>query len=188
MKTEGTGYAVITGAKWIGALLTAQWLGLDKSIQILLYLMGLDFITYLMVATTNKRVSSTNAWNVVAMKAGALIIIFAVHLMTNITADFPLPVDVGAVVGWFYVLTELISIVGNCNALGVPIPAILIDWIDRAKSYQEKKQAAAIEKVKEKAQVAVDTAKQATLSAQETQKAAENLIEAIPVTSKQDDK
>ncbi len=168
-------------AKVFAAAAVAYWLGMSIALQTLLGLMALDIITGIIAGIFHQQLSSKTASKGMARKAGSLIIIFAVHLVSDQAGNhigFPLPVDLGNVVAWFYVLTEWISVTENCAKLGAPIPKRLLNALQRARELQDTETAMA--DVKSNQADATVSLEKATESLDKAHKATEALEQALP--------
>ncbi len=147
------------------AAIVSYWFGLGAAMQTLLGLMALDIVTGIVAGFAHQQLNSKTASKGITRKAGSLIIIFAVHLVSDQASDhlgMPMP-DLGNVTAWFYVLTEWISITENCARLGAPIPKKLLDALKAARRFQEAETAIAdVQDNQAAAQESLDKAQKAT--------------------------
>lgn len=161
-------------------MVLSLWGSLGNAIQILLGLMALDIATGVISSIVNQDgLCSKKATYGIGRKAGSLVIILGVELVTTLAANFPLPINPGNVVAWFYVLVELISLLENAGKLGAPVPSWLLRAITDAKNRLDSQQEAAVTAL-ESQQGAVATAKEAVIAAKDAQKATEALVDTLP--------
>ena len=129
-------WSMLTLAKAALASGIAFFLGLSAAIQALAGLMVLDLITGVMVGFDEKSLNSSRGARGVTKKAGMVGIIIGLNIATyhlQSKTGIGLPVDLGNWVTWFYVITELISVVENCGKLGAPVPQGLQDALRKAR-------------------------------------------------------
>jgi toxin secretion/phage lysis holin len=125
--TTNSFFTAITG----GGFATASYLlgGIDNLIIALGFFMMIDYATGVMVGFMYKNVSSQRAYRGVFKKAGmAFMILVAVQvdIITGNTDMFLRDAIMMILIG-----TEGISILENLGKLGVPIPAILTESLER---------------------------------------------------------
>lgn len=164
-------FSVLTGAKAVGSYLIAHFFGLPAAMQSLAGLMLLDLVTGLSVGVNEKELNSRKGARGVTKKAGIVAIILGVNIATHhLTGDRgPLPVDLGNWITWFYVVTELVSIVENCGKLGAPIPRGLMDALKKAQQITDTGEAIAEVKANQAtAVVALQHAQEATTALEHT--------------------
>lgn len=114
-----------TGA--VGAGIAALWASLGLSIQVLLGLMVADYLLGITVALLDRRYSGDIAFRGIARKAATLLVVACATVVQPLLADLP----TGVVVAGFYCGVEFISVLGNAQKLGVPVPQWLIDAGER---------------------------------------------------------
>jgi toxin secretion/phage lysis holin len=138
---------MLSSLKWVAASIGSVWLSLAVMIQLLLLLMGLDFLTGLMCAARDQNLSSKEAWLGVLRKCAVLIVVLTVHLLQRAVAlsqGLHFAINLGEAVSVAYVFTESISILENCHLLGAPIPAFLVKALKKyggiAEMLKEKDQ------------------------------------------------
>lgn len=113
--------------RWLGlaaAAAAAYWSGLDVIYQSLLIFMAADIVAGCMRAFAQKSLSSEKAFKGTIKKTGELLLVGVAVYMQKILpaiASVPLPQTLAG----FYVYVELISVIENLGAFGVPIPDIL---------------------------------------------------------------
>lgn len=127
-----TVYVAVATAGGVFTYLFGAW---NKSIQTLLILMAIDWLTGLLLAAIHKSpktqdggLSSKAGFDGIVKKAGMLVVVMVANLFG---ALFP---DAGGAVlreGTVIVLivNEGLSIVENLKAMGVPIPNVLMNFI-----------------------------------------------------------
>ena len=107
-----------------GGLLVALWQGLPAVAVLLLGLMVLDFLSGVLAALEERRLSSRVGSDGVIRKVATIILISAVGLFER-HLDMPVPVA-GTITGMFCV-SELLSVAENVARAGVWIPGPLRD-------------------------------------------------------------
>lgn len=115
---------------WISGVAAGLWGGLSPLVQTLVVLIGLDFASGMILAWTTKSVSSDASYRGMGKKAMMLILVGAAH---TFNATQPLGFDAASAVAGFFCATELISIVENGGRLGLPIPPVLMQAIEKLK-------------------------------------------------------
>ena len=97
--------------------------GLDGFVQVLLAFSVVDYITGILKAGIEHRISSTIGFNGIARKIGMFFLVGVAHLIDkHLLGD---KVAFKAAVTLFYIGNEGISIIENVEKLGVPIPKFL---------------------------------------------------------------
>lgn len=122
-----------------GTLLTgiAYFLGgWDTALQILLLVMGLDYITGVIKAIKKKKLNSkTGIWGIVK-KFGYLIIVALSVVMDKIVGDTG---AIRTMVIYFFVANDGISILENWGGMGLPLPQKLTDTLEQLKNDNDQK-------------------------------------------------
>ncbi len=114
-----------TGA--VGAGIAAIWASLGLSVQVLLGLMVADYMLGVVIALLDNQYSGNIAFRGVARKAATLLVVGCASAVQPLLADLP----AGPVVAGFYCGSELISVLGNAQKLGVPVPQWVLDIGER---------------------------------------------------------
>ena len=123
----------ITGTLFTG--ITYFLGGWDMALEILLWMIVLDYLTGVFKAIFNKKLNSEVGIKGVIKKVGYLIIV-AVAVMLDIIIG-----DTGAIrniVIFFFVANEGISLVENWVAMGLPMPQVIIDTLEQIKQKGDK--------------------------------------------------
>ena len=118
----------------IGTVIAHLFGGWSSTMTTLLILMGLDYLTGLIIAGVFKKskksktgsLSSNECWKGVCKKGVALAFVLIGHrvdlmLGTDYVRDF---------VAISFIISELISLVENAGIMGVPIPKVIMNVID----------------------------------------------------------
>lgn len=109
----------------------------DLPIIALLCFMAADYVTGVLLAIVQKRLSSEVGFKGLAKKAVILLVItlavFLDRLLGNGAWTFR------TLAAWFYLANEGISLLENAAALGVPVPKKLKDVLAQLKDREEKK-------------------------------------------------
>jgi toxin secretion/phage lysis holin len=116
---------------------TLQFLfgGWSMPLQVLVAFVTLDYITGLGAAFVGKRLDSRIGSRGVVKKVGFFVLVALAHLL-DIGTGMTAPVLQTATI-WFLVANEGISITENLGEIGVPIPKVLLDALERLKNKKE---------------------------------------------------
>lgn len=105
----------------------------------LIAFMALDYVTGVIVAVINKRLSSEVGFKGLAKKLLILVFVAVGHIVdTYILGGTPAAMSA---VMLFYLANEGISIIENAAALGLPVPKKLKDIMEQIKSKGENEDA-----------------------------------------------
>ena len=104
--------------------------GLDLALQTLLILIVLDYITGVMKAITNKKLSSEIGAKGIIKKVGYLIMVALAFLVDRIMGDTG---TIRNIVTYFFVANEGISILENWTAMGLKTPKVISDVLYQIK-------------------------------------------------------
>ena len=110
----------------IGGFLFGQW---DLPLQILLTAMVLDYISGMLKAFYLGEVSSRKGYKGLVKKVGILFTIVVANL-TDLILGLTI---VRSAICMFFCMNELISVLENISAVGVPIPDVLKDKLIQTK-------------------------------------------------------
>lgn len=112
---------------------TLSWLfgAWDTPIKILVAFIILDYILGVLKAVINKEVSSSVGAKGIAKK-GIIFIILIVAVLLDRLLNLPSNIF-RSLVAYFYIANEGISLIENCVAMGVPVPAKLKDILVQLK-------------------------------------------------------
>ena len=98
-------------------------------VGILLLLILIDICMGTLAAFVAKRLSSNVSWRGMTKKAASLLVLGMVAAVEPLTG-----LPLAKLVALFYIWTEAISIVEAAAALGVPLPAQLLDALEKLKA------------------------------------------------------
>ena len=104
--------------------------GLDMALKTLLILMVLDYVTGICKSIINKKVNSVIGLKGIIKKVGYLIIVALSFLLDGVVGH------TGAIrnlVVYFFVANEGISILENWGAMGLPLPAKVLEVLEQLK-------------------------------------------------------
>lgn len=136
MKEIWTGIQVAFSA--IGGMLGWFLGGMDGFLYALLAFVAIDYITGVMVAAIQKKVSSEVGFKGICRK----VLIFILVGMANIV-DVQLIGNGSAIrtaVIFFYLSNEGISILENTAIIGLPVPQKLKDVLEQLKDHSDKEE------------------------------------------------
>ncbi|MBE6055847.1 phage holin family protein [Clostridium sp.] len=133
MNKEDIFNSIMAGA---GTLFTCLFGGWDLALQILIIFMVLDYIMGVLIALSNKTLSSNAGFKGLLKKTVILVV-----LIVAVSLDKLL--NTGSwvfrtLVCYFYIANEGISILENCACLGVPIPEKITDALAQLKQGNKK--------------------------------------------------
>ncbi|MBN8200470.1 phage holin family protein [Bacillus sp. NTK034] len=126
-------YTVITG----GTISSVAYLfgGLDKLLLAFVILMACDFITGVLAAFYDKRVSSKNAYKGLAKKGGMFVMIIAANVVDQVTGSDNHFMRNAMIM--FLIATEGISLIENLGRLDVTVPKFLSQAFSQLKDKHE---------------------------------------------------
>lgn len=123
----------ITGTLFTG--ITYFLGGWDMAIEILLWMIVLDYLTGVFKAIFNKKLNSEVGIKGVIKKVGYLIIVAVAVMLDRIIGDTG---AIRNIVIFFFVANEGISLVENWVAMGLPMPQVIIDTLEQIKQKGDK--------------------------------------------------
>ena len=115
-----------------------SWLlgGWDILLQWLLTFMIVDYVTGMISAAINKKLSSKVGFKGIAKKVGILAVVALAHGLDTLFADpeanvfnIDMPL-IRTVVIWAYIANEIVSILENVKGMGVTVPLPLQKILD----------------------------------------------------------
>lgn len=117
---------------WLVQAVTG-WVHQVPMVSTLLILIGLDVAAGLLVAFDRKALSSTISWRGMTRKIFTILLVGMAAVIEPFAQGLPL----AQIVAMFYSLTEAVSILENAAALGLPLPAQLVDVLAKLKDGQK---------------------------------------------------
>ncbi len=123
----------ITGTLFTG--ITYFLGGWDMALEILLWMILLDYLTGVFKAIFNKKLNSEVGIKGVIKKVGYLIIVAVAVMLDRIIGDTG---AIRNIVIFFFVANEGISLVENWVAMGLPMPQVIIDTLEQIKQKGDK--------------------------------------------------
>lgn len=120
--------AGLDGLDGLGAWLSAYLGGLDGLIYALIIFVAADYITGVLAAINERRISSAVGFRGIARKILIFTLVDLAHLID--TQIIGTPGVLRAAVIFFYLSNEGISLIENATRLGLPIPAQMRDALD----------------------------------------------------------
>ena len=123
----------ITGTLFTG--ITYFLGGWDMALEILLWMIVLDYLTGVFKAIFNKKLNSEVGIKGVIKKVGCLIIVAVAVMLDRIIGDTG---AIRNIVIFFFVANEGISLVENWVAMGLPMPQVIIDTLEQIKQKGDK--------------------------------------------------
>lgn len=117
-----------------GSLITYLFGGWTALIQILVAFVVIDYVTGVLAAGVNGKIDSSVGMRGVAKKVFIFVIVACGHLVDGAMGTADIVRDAAI---YFYIANELISILENAGEIGLPVPDILKNSIDRLKGKGE---------------------------------------------------
>jgi len=117
--------------KAAAAAAAAIWGGLIPLVQLLLTLMVIDIATGVLVAIQKRELSSDVSWRGMTKKALVLLVVAAAAAVETYAAPAVGNIPLQATVAGFYAATELLSVIENAVAAGLPVPGVLRDVLKK---------------------------------------------------------
>ena len=105
--------------------------GWDVAIAVLITFMVFDYLTGVIIAIINKKLSSHIGFKGLAKKLFIIVILVVGVLLDRLINDGQWVFR--SLVAYFYIANEGISIIENIAVLGVPIPKKIIDILEQIK-------------------------------------------------------
>ena len=111
--------------------------GWDKSIEVLLWLMLMDYISGVIAAYVNPNLAlnSQKGFKGIMQKVMILVLVSLAHCVDSATGQ----VLAQSIVVWFFIGNEGLSIVENASKAGLPIPDKLKDTLEQLKEQRGDK-------------------------------------------------
>lgn len=111
--------------------------GWDKAVEVLLWLMVLDYASGIMAAFINvdMALDSRKGYRGIVKKVMILVLVSLAHLMDRAMGQM----IAQTVVVWFFIGNEGLSIVENASKVGLPVPEKLKDTLEQLKKQKEDK-------------------------------------------------
>lgn len=115
-----------------GALVAAWWAGLPLLVQVLIGMMILDIAAGVLAAYIAQELSSRVSFRGMAKKAMVLVLVGAASWVEPAVG-----VPLASAVAGFYIVHELMSLLENAAAAGLPVPDVLRDALARVPGSQK---------------------------------------------------
>lgn len=135
---------LVAGAKVVIGIVASLWLGLHPLVQLLLVLMVMDIISGIIAAGQAGLLNSDRSY--VGMRKKVMVLLL-VGVSTLIEPYVGL--SVAAVVAGFYCVHEMLSVLENADALGLPIPGVLSDALAKLSTEKPATEVSEVPKVPE---------------------------------------
>src|SRR3990167_1503824 len=121
--------------KLVTAAITAFWIGVNPTLQLLFIFVILDYGTGVGAAIVEGKVSSEIGFKGITKKVILLILTFSIQLIEPYIDSqiIDLPVSLTAAVAGFYIANEGILILENVQRAGLPVPEFLTRIFSRIK-------------------------------------------------------
>lgn len=105
--------------------------GFDSLVISLIIVMAIDYITGICKGIYHKKLNSTIGLKGILKKFGYLLIVILATLFDNIIHDESMAIR--ALVIYFFISNEAISILENWGSLGLPLPKKIFDVFEKLK-------------------------------------------------------
>ena len=120
--------SIIAGIGGVGTYIFGGW---DAPITVLLWFMGIDYVTGLMSAAVQNRLNSKAGYKGIAKKASILVVLIVAVLLDRLLNSGMWVFR--TLVCYFYIANEGISILENCGKCGLPLPKKLLKALEQLK-------------------------------------------------------
>ena len=130
-------HTIQAGIAGLGAWLAAYHGGLDGLIYALIVFVAADYVTGVLAAINERRVSSAVGFRGISRKILIFTLVGLAHLID--THVIGTPGVLRAAVIFFYLSNEGISLIENATRLGLPIPAQMRDALDAIANRADKR-------------------------------------------------
>jgi toxin secretion/phage lysis holin len=117
-----------------GSLVTYLLGGWSALIQILVAFVVIDYITGVLAAAIRGKLNSNIGLKGIAKKVFIFVIVACGHLVDSAMGTQDLVRDAAI---YFYIANELLSILENAGEIGLPVPDILKNAIERLKGKEQ---------------------------------------------------
>lgn len=117
-----------------GSLVTYLFGGWSTLIQILLAFVVIDYVTGVLAAAIRGKLNSNIGLKGIAKKVFIFVIVACGHLADNAMGTQDTVRDAAI---YFYIANELLSILENAGEIGLPVPDILKNAIERLKGKEQ---------------------------------------------------
>ncbi len=117
-----------------GSLVTYLFGGWSALIKILVAFVVIDYVTGVLAAAINGKLNSDIGLKGIAKKVFIFIIVACGHLVDNAMGTQDIVRDAAI---YFYIANELLSILENAGEIGLPVPDILKNAIERLKGKEQ---------------------------------------------------
>ncbi len=123
--------------KAIGACLAAVFTylfgGMDTLMQVLMCMVAIDFLSGVLGAIVQQKLSSSIGFVGIAKKVGIFLVVAVAHILGQALGI----AEIRSLVIGFYMANEGISILENISKMGVPFPDKLLDILQQLKDGKE---------------------------------------------------
>ena len=117
-----------------GSLVTYLLGGWSALIQILVTFVVIDYVTGVLAAAISGKLNSDIGLKGIAKKVFIFIIVACGHLVDNAMGTQDIVRDAAI---YFYIANELLSILENAGEIGLPVPDILKNAMERLKGKEK---------------------------------------------------
>lgn len=128
MSSNAIWHAIQTGLAGVGAWLAAYLGGLDGLVYALIVFAIADYITGVLAAISERRLSSAVGFRGISRKILIFTLVGLAHLID--VHNLGAPGVLRAAVIFFYLSNEGISLIENATRLGLPVPAQMRGALD----------------------------------------------------------
>ena len=132
---------LITTMQWafaaLGGALGAVFGGWDGFLYALIVFVVIDYLTGVMVAVLNQKLSSSVGFHGIVKKVVIFFLVAVGHVIDSYVIQNGSVIRTAVI--FFYLSNEGISILENVSLLGLPVPQKLKDVLEQLKDHEEKK-------------------------------------------------
>lgn len=130
-ETGGLCGALKLGFAALSAMIGSALGGFDGALIFLIYLTIADFVSGTLAAVYQRRISSSIGYRGIIRKIGIYFIVALAYRLDLFLQSTP---TLRAAIVGFYIAVEGISLIENWAGMGLPLPKIILDVLNKIKS------------------------------------------------------
>lgn len=133
MMTDHILWTIKLVSAWVVTVVSYLFGGMDVLLIVLITLLVIDYLTGLLAAIYNKKLSSEIGFKGIVKKVAMLLIVAVAHMIGQ-AVNVP---ELRSIVVGFYIANEAISVLENTGRMGVPFPTKLREVLEQIKQKSE---------------------------------------------------
>ncbi len=120
----------------IGSITSYMFGGWGSLLSILTFMVVVDYITGIIAAGVEGKISSRFGFKGIAQKIAIFALVTVAHMLDLVLGEQHMIRDATV---FFYIMNESVSIIENAGRTGLPVPDFLLKTIDILKTKSKKK-------------------------------------------------